>query len=174
MNYSEQELLSIYRCAIGLSPILTLAPENERNPLDKELLATLHSRYDTLLAKADPLLLNVEDVAAEASYSYAADGRSLTISLPQRCIRPLSLHVSGWRHTIDTFHAPGSLPHRRQSNALLRATPARPVAIRDAHSIIAFGLPGVATACSFSLRAVARPADNSFTLDPSLLPQIIY
>lgn len=173
--YTELEMLNLYRNHLGLSRVLTLPAEQERKAVDKELLDVLRKRYLSLLATRDTALLPVEDMGAEATLSYDGDYDMLTLRLPGRCIRPVSIRVKGWRQAVYSFLPAGTPLHRRQTIPMLRARSTAPLVFRSEGSLMAYGIPPFkAGEMQCELRAVAAPADGSFIMDESLLPEMIY
>lgn len=173
-TYTEQEMLNLYRNALGLSRVLTLPAENERQPLDRELLNVLRNRYRTLLATEDTTLLPVEDLGAEAAVATDADGGCATVSLPPRCVRPVSLRMPEWRQPVYRFGKAGSVLHRMQQFPLLRTSPLAPMVFRCADRLMAYGISDMPVRnAGVELMCVVAPADGSFRLDESLLPAML-
>lgn len=172
-TYTEIEMLNLYRNHLGLSRTLTLPAENERHPMDRELLSELHARYRRLLATEAPELLPVEDVAADCVVR--SDGADrMTVTLCDRCIRPVSLRLDTWDEAVYRFHSAGSALHRRQRFPLLRATAAHPVVFRSADRLLIYGTgtDDAAPLPEVELRAVAAPEDGTFRLSESLLDKL--
>lgn len=173
-TYTEIEMLNLYRSALGLSRVLNLPPVSERQPLDRELLAELRQRYLTLLASEEEHLLPVHDVGALASLQLDQNAQSLTIGLPDSCLRPVSLSLNGWRQPVYNFHKVNTPLFRRQKYRWLRASHTAPLVFRSANQLIVYGLPPeFNTQEGCSLRAVAPPADGTFRLHESLVPKLI-
>lgn len=172
-SYTEIEMLNLYRAHLGLSRTLTLPAENERHPMDRELLNELHARYRRLLATEAPELLPVEDLGADCQAQPDGADR-MVITLCDRCIRPVSLQLATWPEAVYRFHAAGSALHRRQRFPLLRANVAHPAVFRSADRLLVYGTgSGAALPMpAIELRAVAAPADESFRLSESLLDKL--
>lgn len=171
-SYTEMEMLNLYRNRLGLSRVLMLPADNERQPIDREFLSLLHSRYLHLLATEDPNLLPLSDLGKECRYSFLTSG-TLCVEMPDRCIRPVSLRLDCWREPVYDFHRPGCALHRRQRIPLLRATVANPLVVRLADRLLVYGADRTIANPTVELMAVTPPADGSFRLSPLLLPRLI-
>lgn len=173
-NYTETEMLNLYRNRLGLSRTLMLPAENERQPLDRELLDVLHARYRHLLATAPIEYLPVENLGPACTAQMLSNDR-MSITLSDRCIRPVSLQLYTWEEAVYRFHEAGTNYHKRQRLSLLRGTRLNPAVFRSADRLIVYGVgtnlrvitPG------YELRAVTEPVDGTFRLSEILLPQML-
>lgn len=186
ITLTHPQMLDEWRRRLGYT---TLA---DTDPYDTLTLIASRIRawYAHLLLTADARLLPIEEMKSEiTSVTPSPDGSSLTITLPERALRPLSLLLDCWTVPLTQFALPGSDIALRQQDPLLRATPDAPAAILNPDgTLTAFGIsdpsdPAPAAAAPAvapqlrgriaSLRAVAHPLDDdTYTLHPSLLDTI--
>ena len=172
-TYSVTEMLNLYRNRLGLSKVLMLPAEQERQPIDRELLSVLRSRYLHLLATEDLDLLPVADVGGACTAHFLASG-VLHIVMPDRCIRPVSLRLECWNEPVYAFHRTGSALHRRQRLPLLRGSVANPVVFRYSDRLLVYGARQEEDSVpQIELMAVAPPDDGSFRLSSALLPKML-
>ena len=99
----------------------------------------------------------------------------MSITLSDRCIRPVSLQLDTWEEAVYRFHEAGTNYHKRQRLSLLGGTRLNPAVFRSADRLIVYGVgtnlrvitPG------YELRAVTEPVDGTFRLSEILLPQML-
>lgn len=137
----------------------------------REYLASqVKNRYARLLMEADPRLLPTGEFAPEGMVTENAGDGSATITLPDGCVRPLSVKMEAWA-TEAVAVAWSEALARRQSNRYLRSGRNAPTAMTapDGRSLRVW--PGGSGAIE-SLRGVRQPEENTIILDRSLILQL--
>lgn len=89
--------------------------------------AEMRMWYLHLLAEGPAGWLPTADLSAEAVIEEGPDN-SLTIKLPEKCVRPLAVKLEGWERPA-VIVAPGSREALLQTNPFSRSGPVRPVAV---------------------------------------------
>ena len=129
--------------------------------LDGVLQREYRNWYARLLREAPVEMLPVEDVAGECTAS--VDSRCVvTISLPGRCIRPLSVRLEGWQQAVSRFAEPDSAEADAQRSEWTQAGTERPVVVAGPHSLTAYSAPSADSVTVDCLLAVCEPVDGTF------------
>ncbi|MGN1246451.1 MAG: hypothetical protein ACI4UN_07430 [Muribaculaceae bacterium] len=174
MNLSELEMLDLWKLHHGYTmPRRDCAVEREDDAyLDALLLDEMRAWYANLLMTAPPELLPQEDVRADCSATYSADG-GVKLELPARCVRVLAVRMNGWKRDATTVHEAGSAADMRQSVEWLRGTTEHPVAIADRGGTLRlYSVPKATKPAVEKVQCVVRPDDGSYRFAQSLLGSI--
>lgn len=170
LNLTEQEMLDMWKLRIGLTQARRDCTVEREDGIDVDalLLSDIRQWYAHTLASAPTHLLPVEDVAGSVFADIATDG-SITVELPDNCVRPLCWHVEGWECDVTTFHSPDSLIAMQQSVKWLRGNEARPIAVLHDSVLKLYSVtPGFGGDIDKAL-CVVRPADGSYQFGSELI-----
>lgn len=175
-RFSPVEMLDYWKRRLGIATAGGACKVVRRNAeaLDQKLADDISLWYDGVLRSADPALLPIDDLADLAEARYADDTR-VTLRLPARGVRLLSVEMQGWTAPLRTFVSPNSDAAMLQRDPLLRTGRTHPVGVLSERTLDLYGvIPrheyGAASGTPLTaLRMVARPADGAYVLDESLL-----
>lgn len=173
MNLTEQEMIELWKLRLGLTQArrdCTIEREDGID-VDARLLTDIRKWYAHQLATASVHLLPVEDFAGSVFADVATDG-SITVQLPDRCVRPVCWHVEGWSRDVVTYYSPDSVVARQQAVEWLRGNEARPVAVLADNELKLYSIPPGAGGDIDKARCVAYPADGSYQFGAELLSTI--
>ena len=170
LNLTEQEMLDLWKLRIGLTQARRDCTMEREDGIDADalLLSDIRQWYAHTLALAPTHLLPVEDVAGSVFADIATDG-SITVKLPDNCVRPLCWHIEGWERDVTTFHSPDSLIAMQQSVKWLRGNEAHPIAVLHDSVLKLYSVtPGFGGDIDKAL-CVVRPADGSYQFGSELI-----
>lgn len=170
-TYTEEEMLSLFKLRAGLLTTdcgCTISRQDGID-IDKMLIADIRRWYASLLLTAPEALLPIENLASSAITEWDEQESIATITLPPRGVRLLGVRLKTMQREITTFCAPGSYEDRLYSSHEVRTYASYPVAILSGRTLIILGCKSGELQ---TLRMITAPDDNTYTLHPSLLPQI--
>lgn len=186
-RYTQEQMVSMWLSRKGFTPSPGLSGIQDFTSLSETALAEAEAWYSRQLAEATPCFLPREEISEEVTARYITRNAA-RLSLPERCVRPLTLKMADWRHTVCEFPPLTDYISAREEIRALASTPFAPKAyLRPDGDLEAHGLerepqltsyytsafratPGQTAVPSVSeLSAVVRPADGSFIFDPALL-----
>lgn len=165
-TYTPGEMLRLWCARRGILPLFSADAEDSTG-LRLSIEAEIEAWYCSLLQSAPVELLPVENLTIGSTLRRLASD-IIEIRWPERGVRPVSLQFTSSPEQIVAFHSPDSDIARLQRLPITRAGAERPVAVMAHGAVRIYGaLP--AGAEIEELLMVARPADGSYFLDPSLL-----
>ncbi|MDD6777656.1 MAG: hypothetical protein PUD91_01285 [Bacteroidales bacterium] len=170
MSVTEKEMIDLWKLKCGYTtPRRDCYLERDDDvELDELLVVQLRAWYAGLLLTAPPHLLPVEDVSTDCTVAVEGTGAAV-VTLPERCVRPLAVRISGWESDATEFHSEGSAAHKRQSVEWLRGTLQHPVAIAGERELRLYPVPDGVRPTVLKARCVVRPKDGSYSFATSLL-----
>lgn len=173
----QSTLLQILHRRIGL-PDWAMEPGagDTPNALDEELIAEFELYYREALVKSALCPeLPYADLWSEMAGEYVSENH-VTFTLPEGCVRPVSLRMAEWSDDVRVFEEADSSRHHRQRWGLLRADTEHPAVFMHADTLIVYGVvPGRkgARVYSDSFRAVIMPENGRYVLSAEMLNEII-
>lgn len=173
MVLSEDEMLELWKLRVGLMPArrdCTIEREDGVD-LDSKLLVDIRQWYAELLAMGSVDWLPVEDVSGDVTAVSDSTG-VITATLPDRCVRPVAWHVSGWAVDVIRFEAPDSVVARQQSLEWLRGGGAHPVAVLHSDGIKLYTADSADDFTIDKALCVVRPEDGSYQFSEEALSTI--
>lgn len=171
-TYTKSQMLAIWRTAAGLQfnhPDCSVESFNGID-IDAFLLPKITAWYLKILDSADPNLLDVVTLSDVLTVKPLNDFNIALISRPARCRRIVEVNSSAWLKPatptplIDVDHC-----LVRMTNKFSAPGPAAPLAACSLGGIIA---APYSQGDTLSVSAILDPADDTFTLDDSLLSTI--
>ncbi len=166
ITYTPGEMLQLWCARRGILPLFS-ADADDATGLRLSLEAEIEAWYGELLRSAPVELLPVENLTIGATMRRLAPD-IVEIRWPDRGVRPVSLEFTNSPLLITAFHSPESDIARMQQYPITRAGAELPVAVVMTDRLRVYGALPLGALIE-ELRMVARPADGSFALDPSLL-----
>lgn len=163
LRLSQAEMLSEWKTRKGFLEGLRecSAERDDGVDTDQLLRREIDGWYARLLSEAPVELLPIEDIAEECGL--AVDSRlAATITLPERCVRPVELKMAGWAAPATEFFKPDSETARRQRCDWLRGGPERPVCVAGAGQLTAYSVASAGEAAIETLRAVCYPSGGNY------------
>ena len=170
IRLTRQEMLVEWKRRKGLMPVSTSAMQVARrgsDTVDEMLLGEIDDWYARVLLTAPVELLPVRDMAGEVEVTDLGDG-SVEVEMPGHCVRPVTVKMSGWRAPARIVEEADGALARLQTSRYVSGKTYSPVAVKRGRRLTLYSRPdnGKLT----ELRCVAPPADGSYELDRSLLP----
>lgn len=141
--------------------------------IDLEALAASEARlwYVSLLGHGPLRWLRVTEMADDAKLDINDEGIAV-VTLPERCVRPVSVELHGWERPAPVVAA-DSPEAWLQTNPFSRGGVARPVAVmRPGRRLEIYSPPAEGQARLKSLRGVADTGDDSFVFDEEALTTV--
>lgn len=173
LDLSEKEMLDLWKLKTGFMQARNdCSVEREDSvDLDGKLMVDIRQWYANLLKTAPADWLPVEDVTDEIFTDTDVDG-TITVTLPDNCVRPLAWHVEGWATDVAEFYEPNSVVGKQQTVEWLRGTESHPVAILTGVTLRLYSVaPGAGGAVDKAL-CVVKPTDGTYQFSEEALSTI--
>lgn len=171
VTYTKEQLLAKARMLLGFahSRADCGATQTDGVDVDAIILETLRNWYLNLLRFGTPSMLAPQEIQALTSLPSGTAGGSM-ITLPQECVRVLSVRLPGWHHSVEAESSERmndvvSL----QLNPYTQSTADTPVAVIDASRKIIYAWPQAAEYGNLSILAAVDNGEDSYTFDDSAL-----
>lgn len=172
-NLSAAQMLELVKRQNLITPLLRdcAVERDDGIELDDYLSTKIEQWYYGLLLTADVSLLPVEDVKNDTTLTTSDDG-IVTVSLPDRTVRPVEVKLPSWQRSVTQFLSPDDCACRFQYNIYTRGRSVNPAAIFHGNRLSLFSASSGDNALSM-LRAVVRPASGNYVFHRSIpLPVI--
>lgn len=171
----QSEMIQLWQLTNGLTPMRSDCDMIRTDGLDTQALLLCHIKrwYENLLTSAPPRLLPIADLASQAEATADADG-VVCITLPDECVRPLSVRLDGWHRPadiVDLDSLPPSTRHLMQSPLCVGGA-INPLAVLQPDGTLRLYSSAASQPNVTSLLCVVRPPEGVFRLDPALLATI--
>lgn len=164
LTLDRKEMTALWLQYTRLEPLRADSVVTRAYGIDLEALAASEARlwYASLLSRAPLRWLRVSEMADDAKLSVNTEGITL-ISLPERCVRPVSVELHGWERPAPVVE-PHSPEAWLQTNPYSRGGVARPVAVWQPqdHTLAIYSPPAPGQGRLKSLRGVADPGPDQF------------
>lgn len=173
ITLSKPEMTARWLALTRLEPLRADCVVTRTYGVDLEAVAAAEARlwYLALLAHGPLRWLRVSDMADNATLEISDQG-IVTIKLPEKCIRPVSVALHGWERPAMVV-LPDSPTAMLQANPFSRGGVARPVAVwRPDRVIETYSAPTATGARLKSLHGVADPGEDLYVFDEEALTTI--
>jgi len=198
-TYEESELVALVMKRRGLLPSPSVKEMENYSPLGAAIAIAIRGWYCNLLRTADTSLLPTADVSDESEARFTSDN-SLTLTLPERAVRFVSMKMPEWPITQYTTCTPYSGKASMQGFLKASGTVMIPVIVQSGNRLDVYGVnavridiqpaetpPGQAVGRNAaaddsvdlyekpeieSLIAVVMPPEGTYIFDDSILNQL--
>lgn len=160
-------MLALWKRAHGYEPSRTDSTVTRVDGPDIDSLLTLEMRqwYIKALMELPPHMLPLSDIASLVT-PVASPLGAASVTLPEGCLRVISVSMSHWHRPVAAFHSPDSTEALAQANIYARGGNCRPIAVLDQSTLTLIPDGGEVT----RLLCVMTPNDDStFILTPAML-----
>lgn len=167
LSYNQDEMLALWRRRRGLEPLRSDGITVRRDGLDVDtlMLAELNAWYANLLARGSLDMVEVTELTDKIVRKL--DGTTLSVTLPERCRRVVSVRGRGWsRSAIPT---PLEQVNVLDINQYAGRGPENPLAILDDRILTLYRVTGSEIE---SLRVVVQPEGGIYRFDETALATI--
>lgn len=168
-TYTKTEMLTIWRNALGLTPVNDDCNISSVESLDIDRWLCRHMRqwYLNILDTADPWLCPVTNAARQADLSRR--GLFGLITLPEGTRRALSVKMSEWINPVQVQPYADVMDRvRRMASAFARPGCHEPLAYNGAQGVMVAPVQGTVE----HLTVIADPGEELYILDEVLLSTI--
>lgn len=173
LTLSKQEMAARWLALTRLEPLRADCNVTRSYGIDLEAVALAEARiwYLTLLANGPLRWLRITEMADNATLAISDEG-ILTVTLPEKCVRPVDVTLHGWeRPAVVTPH--DSPLARLQTNPFSCGGVARPVAVEHpGRRLEIHSAPERATARLKSLRCVVDPGPETYVFHEEALATV--
>lgn len=175
LNLTKKEMTELWLRLTRLEPLRADCRVTRSFGVDLEAIAAIEMRrwYLDLLASGPAEWLPVSDCADRAVLAVSDEG-TLTVTVPEDCVRVLSLELYGWERPAEIVQ-PGSRAARMQYNPFSAGGVAAPVAVlRPGGRTLEIHSPaaGAKSARLRSLEAVTDPGEEHYIFHEQALNTI--
>lgn len=169
VRLSREEMLREWKRRKGMIPVSTSMLQVSRRDsesVDEMLLGEIDDWYAGLLATEAPEFLPVRDIAAEVEIKDMGDG-SMVVELPDECLRPVSVRMSGWKRPARITEDYDGALARIQSSRYVSGKSCDPIAVKRGRRLTLYSKSGEGKLTE--LLCVAPPADGSYMFERGAL-----
>lgn len=163
LNYTVEEMIKEWKLRRGFfeGSRSCTAERDDTIDVDSLMKREIDAWYGRLLREAPTDMVPVEDLASTCFVKADSDGVAV-VTLPERCVRPLSLRLPGWSRSVSRFVAADSEEALRQRNEWTRAGTECPVVVEGDRRLTAYCIGETSVYMVSELLSVAYPGDGSY------------
>lgn len=169
IRLSREEMLTEWKRRKGMMPVSTSTLQVRRldnETVDEMLMADIDDWYARLLATEPVEFLPQRDFAGEAEVRDNGDG-SVEVELPDECVRPVSVRMSGWMRPARIVDDCDGALARMQTSRYVSGKRCDPIAVRRGRRLTLYSRDGEGKLTE--LLGVAPPADGSYVMERGAL-----
>lgn len=141
-TYEESELVALLMTRRGLLPSPSVMEMENYSSLKAGIAIEIRNWYGNLLHTADIALLPTADVKDESGARFTSDN-SLTLTLPERAVRFVSMKMPEWPIAQYTTCTPYSGKASMQGFLKASGTVMIPVLVQSGHRLDVYGVNAV-------------------------------
>lgn len=168
ITLTPEEILTRWRKLRGWEPLCSGATAARGDDSNLNALLMLHIKawYTRALLTYPAHTLPKLDFSAECSSPVPCAGGSALLSVPDSCLRPVSVLISGWDIPAEVS-PPDSHTALLQLNPFTGGTASAPAAVLVSPGTLRI-TPADSNSTLTALRGIPAPADDRFILSPFL------